>query len=113
MMLVLIQALDGFFPGRLQTRYSSNVTCNPGLEGIYPRFFLRVQGAVLENVEIWDILQTNTETNSHMTYATLAAGGIFYSLNVFFFFFLARPYGLTIANIFIPSSLGGHNLLVK
>ena len=46
-------------------------------------------------------------------YATLAAGGIIYSLSVFLFYFLARPYGLTIANIFIPSSLGGQKLLVK
>ena len=44
-------------------------------------------------------------------YATPAAGGIIYSLNVIFFFFLARPYGLTFANIFIPSSQGGQKLL--
>ena len=44
-------------------------------------------------------------------YATPAAGGIIYSLSVFFKYFLARPYGLTIANIFIPSSLGGQKLL--
>ena len=44
-------------------------------------------------------------------YATRAAGGIIYSLSVLFLYFLARPYGLTIANIFIPSSLGGQKLL--
>ena len=47
----------------------------------------------------------------HATYATPAAGGIIYSLNVFFSSFLARPYGLTIANIFILSILGGQKLL--
>ena len=45
------------------------------------------------------------------TYATPAAGGIIYNLSVFINSFLARPYGLTIANFFIPSSLGGHKLL--
>ena len=42
-------------------------------------------------------------------YATSAAGGMMYSMSVFF---LARQYRLITANIFMPSSLGGHKLLV-
>ena len=49
-------------------------------------------------------------TSKYGTYATPAAGGMIYNLSVFF---LARPYILTISNIFIPKSLGGHKLLIK
>ena len=66
------------------------------------RGVLKLKGKIIAG-RVWFI---------NLTYATQAAGGIIYSLSVLFLYFLARPYGLTIANIFIPSSLGGQKLLV-
>ena len=62
---------------------------------------------IFDNLQIY-----HSDIRKEHIYATPAAGGIIYSLNIFCVF-LARPYGLTIANIFIPSSLGGQKLLVK